>query len=62
MSPAEYQEPFLSDLQPHYRSFDQMKHLQQELLYLRSHSKSLEKKILVLEAQCDMLRYVYQFL
>jgi hypothetical protein len=58
MSPAGYQEPMLSDtLHPDYRPYDrQIKQLQQEVLYLRSHSKGLEKKILVLEAQCDMLR------
>ena len=58
MSPVDYQEPVLSDaLQPHYRPpYDPLKRLQQEVLYLRSHSKGLEKKKLVLEAQCNMLR------
>ena len=58
MPPAEYQDPILSDtLRTDYRPYDrQIKHLQQEVLCLRSHSKTLEKKNLVLEAQCDMLR------
>ena len=62
MSPAEYQEPMLSDtLHPEYRPYDhqkkiQQESLQQEVLYLRSYSKGLEKKNLVLETRCDMLR------
>jgi hypothetical protein len=57
MSPAEYQVPFLSDnRQPHYTPFDKMKRLQEEVLYLQRHSQDLEKKNMVLEAQCAMLR------
>lgn len=55
MSPAEYQEPFLSDnSQTHYNLSDKMKHLQQELLYQQRHSQSLEKRNLCLRrnARC----------
>jgi hypothetical protein len=57
MPSAEYRDPILSDtLQSHYRLSDQIKLLQQEVLYLKGHSRDLERKNLVLETQCDMLR------